>query len=61
MNTWIWRLVAHDDKLTFAHGTKRVSFPKRMFIAVPAFITDADVADLTAAYKRDRAKLEATP
>lgn len=58
MNTWIWHFLRDDGTfVTYRHGTKTVTFPRRMLVAIPRMITDADVADLKAAFKRDATRL----
>lgn len=60
MNTWIWRLIARNrDEVSYRHGNKTVTFPTRMLVAIPKFITDADVANLKAALRRDEERLHA--
>lgn len=55
MNTWIWHRIRDDGRLvTYKHGPKTFTFPRRMLVSVPQYITDADVADLKAAMKRDK-------
>lgn len=53
MNTWIWRLkiddIATAQELHFVHGTKTVTFPRELFITIPRFLSDCDVAHLKAA------------
>lgn len=59
MNTWIWHLLRDDGTLvTYKHGSKTVTFPRRLLVAIPRMITDADVADLKAAHKRDHSALK---
>lgn len=60
MNTWIWHFLSDNGQVvTYRHGTKRFTIPRRMLVSIPKFITDADVADLRAAYLRDRDRITA--
>lgn len=59
MNTWIWHLTHNAATLTYRHGTKTFSIPRCMLVGVPPFLTDANIADLKAAFARDRDRLPA--